>query len=663
MQQATSQVPQILWQPTEDFKRNSTLQHFLDFLKEKQNRVFADYPTLWKWSVDEKEVFWESVLQFFKVEYSGSYSSVITPPSAGGMIGTKWFDGILLNYAEHVFKNKTPQRPAIVFKSELTEIKEISWQELERNVAAIQYFLLNEAKIEIGDRAVAVLPNNVQAVEAFLSVNACGAIWSSCSPDFGAASIIDRFSQIEPKVLFISEEYIYNGKKFDKAGLINELKEALPSLKKIVIVPAVGVEKELSEKNFVNYHSILKYQSAELIFKRVPFDHPLWILYSSGTTGKPKAITHGVGGNLIEHLKALGLHQNCKSGDCFFWYSTTGWMMWNYALSSLLMGATLVVYDGSAGYPDLDVLWKFTADTRINHFGGGAAFFIQCMKSAIDPKKYDLSNLISIGSTGSPLTPDGFRWIYEHVKNDVWLQSLSGGTDVCSGFVGGCPMLPVYEGEIQCRMLGCAVEAFDENGSPVYEDLGELVITQPMPSMPVKFWNDEGNKKYFTSYFDVYPGVWRHGDWTKITNRGSLVIYGRSDATLNRGGIRIGTSEVYNAVESIDEITDSMVICLDKENGDQFMPLFVVLKEGVAMDDAFNKKVSTAIRQKYSPRHVPDKLYAVKEIPYTLSGKKMEAPVKKILMGISIDKAASTDAMKNPQALDYFVEWHKNHSF
>lgn len=663
MQDTIQPVPALLWKPTSTFKDQSIMHDYMIWLERNYQLGFDGYKSLWEWSVEDISTFWKSVLEYFKIDYSGTYTNVLKLPDNGGMIGAKWFDGIQLNYAEQVFKNKTESHPAIIFKSELEAIKTVSWNELEINVGSIQNFLKSVCDVEVGDRVVAVLPNNVHAVEAFLATNASGAIWSSCSPDFGASSIIERFSQIEPKVLFISDGYIYNGKKFDKKDLIEELKQALPSLNKIVIIPTLNSEVDIDDSVCISWNEVLKIQVSKPTFNRVNFDHPIWILYSSGTTGKPKAITHGVGGNLIEHMKALGLHQNCKEGERFLWYSTTGWMMWNYALSSLLMGATLVVYDGSAGYPDLEELWKFVQDAGVNHFGCGAAFYIQCMKSGINPNKFDLGKLISLGSTGSPLTPDAFKWIYEHVKKDVWLASLSGGTDVCSGFVGGSPLLPVYEGEIQCRMLGCAVEAFDEKGNPVYEELGELVITKPMPSMPVKFWNDLNNEKYYSSYFDVYSNIWRHGDWTKITHRGSVIIYGRSDATLNRGGIRIGTSEVYNAVESIDEILDSMVICLDKEDGDQYMPLFVVLKEGVEIDDVFSKKVASTIRQKYSPRHVPDKLFAVNEIPYTLSGKKMEAPVKKILMGISIDKAASVDAMKNPHALDYFVQWTKENKY
>jgi acetoacetyl-CoA synthetase len=403
------------------------------------------------------------------------------------------------------------------------------------------------------------------------------------------------------------------------------------------------------------WDAVLKTPFTELTFEPVPFDHPMWVLFSSGTTGKPKAITHSVGGCLIEHLKTLALHQDVRAGERYFWYSTTGWMMWNFSVASLLVGATLVLYEGSPAYPDMNRLWQLVEQAQITHFGGGAAYFLSCMRAGLAPgSATGLRSLRTIGSTGSPLPPEGFRWVYESVRSDVWLISFSGGTDVCSGFVGGNPLAPVVAGEIQCRLLGCKVEAYDEEGRPVREALGEMMILEPMPSMPIYFWNDPNNERYRSSYFENDPDTWRHGDWIKITDRGSVIIYGRSDATLNRDGVRIGTAEIYSAVESLPEIADSLVVGIELPDGAYRMPLFVVLREGYSLTDELNKRIKQTLRSQYSPRHVPDSIYLISEVPYTISGKKMETPVKKILMGQQADRVASPDTMRNPGALTAF---------
>ncbi len=629
----------MLWQPSKQFTESSNMFAYAQYLKREKNLDLNNYAELWDWSVNNISQFWESIWQYYEVLHDGSYQKVLlqTPE----MIGAKWFEGTKVNYAEHVFRNKASEYPAIIFQSETQTATEISWQELEEKVAALAAYFKAEG-IGKGDRIAAYLPNNPEALIAFLAANSLGAVWSSCSPDFGTASVIDRLSQIEPKILIACDSYSYNGKQFSKNETVAELADHLKGLKKLLIVGSA------------EWTNIMNNKSATLEFTRVDFSDPIWILYSSGTTGKPKAITHSVGGMLIEHLKAMGLHQNCKKGDRFFWYSTTGWMMWNYANAALLHGTTVVIYDGAPAYPNINVLWDLAEKTKITHFGAGASFYISCMKEGVNYEG-KLNHIQSLGSTGSPLPPEAFDWIYKNIKKDLWLISLSGGTDICSGFVGGNPYEPVYAGEIQCRLLGCKVEAYNEQGKPVYDELGEMVIEEALPSMPVYFWNDKGNEKYHSSYFEMYPGKWRHGDWIKITSRNSVIIFGRSDATLNRGGVRIGTSEVYSAVESVAEIKDSMVICTDEEGGEHYMPLFVVLREGFILDDALKAKIKAELRKQYSPRHVPDEIFQVAEIPYTISGKKMETPMKKILMGTPIEKAATKDAMKNPESLKFFL--------
>lgn len=650
-----------LWSPSEEFIQQSEMERYVQWLKAQKGRSFSGYRDLWQWSVSETGPFWESVLEFYQVLYDGDYAEVLSLPEEG-MMGTKWFDGIKISYAEHIFRHASPDHPAIIFKSERHPLTEISWDALSASVASMAAFL-KESGVGAGDRVVSFMPNIPEAIIAFLAVNSLGAIWSSCSPDFGTASVIDRFQQIEPRLLFVADGYSYNGKPYSKLSAISELTDALPTLEKIVFLPYLdeNARPVVDPRVVLWEEAVAKYPEAALSFVRIPFNDPIWVLYSSGTTGKPKAITHSAGGCLIEHLKALGLHQNVKPGDRFFWYSTTGWMMWNYSVASMLAGGTVVICDSSAGYPDLKVLWQLAGEAKINHFGAGAAFYIACMKAGLNFRDTPLvQHLESMGSTGSPLPPEAFEWIYEAVKEDVWLISLSGGTDVCSGFVGGTPYWPVYPGEIQCRMLGAAIEAYDEGGKSVTNELGEMVITQPMPSMPVFFWNDTGNQRYHSSYFEMYPGIWRHGDWIKITARDSVIIYGRSDATLNRGGVRIGTSEVYSGVEGLEEIQDSMVICIERSGGEYYMPLFVVLKEGVVLNEELKKNINRALRTQFSPRHVPDEIFEVMEIPYTISGKKMETPVKKILMGTNLAKAASKDAMKNPGSLEFFVKFAEN---
>ena len=652
-------VKKILWQPTAAFQNASHLRHYLEWLKNdpRYGLDFADYDAVWQWSVQEVEAFWQSVWDYFAVKSYTPYTNVLQ----GTMPRARWFEGATLNYAEHIFRNYTDDRPAILFQSERTALQEISWQELQHQVAALAAYL-RELGVGVGDRVVGFLPNIPEATVAWLATISLGAVWSSASPDFGAGSVLERFVQIGPKVLIAVNGYQYGGKSFDKTAEVQQLQRNLPTLLATVVIPYLP-EANAAWENSTPWTEAIAQTHARLEFTPVPFSHPIWVLYSSGTTGIPKAITHSHGGMLLEHLKYVHFHHDVQPGERFFWFTTTGWMMWNFLQATLLAGATIVLYDGSPGYPNMQVLWQLAERVGIQHFGISAAYVLAGMKAEISPRALDLSALRSIGSTGSPLPPEGFDWIYAQVKPDVWLTSMSGGTDVCTAFVGGNPLLPVYEGEIQCRTLGCAMQSFDAQGQPLLDEVGEMVITEPMPCMPIFFWNDPDFAKYTASYLEEYPGIWRHGDWLRITPRGSLVILGRSDATLNRQGIRIGTSEIYRSVEQLPEIQDSLIINLERADGESFMPLFVMLKPGFALTDALKKKINTQLRTDYSPRHVPDAIFAVPEIPYTISGKKLELPVKRVLQGKLLEKAVNLGSVRNPGAFEGFEEMERKGDF
>jgi acetoacetyl-CoA synthetase len=577
------------------------------------------------------------------------------------MPGAEWFPGTRLNYAEHVFAGKDGTEVAILHASELRELEEMSWGELRRQVAATAAGL-RRLGVERGDRVVAYVPNIPEAIVAFLAAASIGAVWSSCSPDFGPASVVDRFAQIEPKVLFAVDGYRYGGKDFDRRETVAALQEAMPNLKHTVVLPYLDPEPDLSPlRDALPWEQLQRDGAgAELSFERVPFDHPLWVLYSSGTTGLPKAIVQGQGGILLEHLKKLHLHIDAHPGDRLFWFTTTGWMMWNFLVSGLLTKAAIVLYDGNPGHPDMGTLWELAARAKVTMFGTSAAFIGACMKAEVEPGDgRDLSALKAVGSTGSPLSPESFDWIYEHLGTDTWLFSTSGGTDLCTAFVGGVATLPVYRGEMQARALAAAVEAWNEAGEPVVEEVGELVVTEPMPSMPICFWGDEDGSRYRESYFEMFPGTWRHGDWIELTRRGTAIIYGRSDSTINRGGIRMGTSEIYRAVLGIDEIVDALIVDVPRPGTDGWMPLFVVMREGAELDEELPREIARRVREECSPRHVPDEVFEIEEVPRTLSGKVLEVPVKRILMGTPVEKAASRDSLANPQALDYFVAMAK----
>lgn len=645
----------VLWTPTEEHIQRSNIKRYMNWLKEKKGLSFETHRQLWNWSVEQLEEFWESVWEYCEVKSATPYRCVLEERK---MPGAKWFPGARLNYAEHVFRNERSDRPALLFRSERVPYREVAWKELKEKTAAVAN-ALKKIGVKPGDRVVAYMPNIPETVIAFLACASIGAIWSSCSPDFGANSVIDRFRQIEPVVLFAIDGCQYNGKEFDKRPIVDELREKLPSLKKTILLPYLREDVQAPDDSVLLWDEIIR-EKAELSYEYVPFDHPLWILYSSGTTGLPKPIVQGHGGILLEHLKSLLIEENLTKESTFFWFTTTGWMMWNFLIGGLLVGATVVLYDGSPTYPDGNVLWELAEKARITHFGTSAAFINVCMKLGIKPKEsYDFSNLEAVLSTGSPLTTEGFAWVYKNVKDDICLVSCSGGTDVCTAFVAGSPILPVRAGIIQCRSLGANVQAFDENGNRLINEVGELVITDPMPSMPLFFWNDPNYERYLDSYFDTYPGIWKHGDWIKIDEEGGCVIYGRSDSTINRAGVRMGTSEIYRAVESLDEVLESLIIDLELMGRKSFMPLFVVLQPGTSLDEELKEKIKNEIRQKVSPRFVPDEIYQVEQIPKTLNGKKMEIPIRKLLLGFPLEKAVNPGSMANPEALDFFIELAK----
>lgn len=629
-------VPKLLWEPSAERVERATITRFA-----RATGHEGDYRDLWRWSVEDLEGFWGTVWDFFEVKASIPYERVL---GAREMPGAQWFPGARLSYAEHLFRDRDDSAVAIRHASELRELSAWTWGELREQTERIAAGL-RRLGVGRGDRVVAYLPNIPEAIAGLAATAALGATWSSCSPDFGARSVVDRFAQIEPKVLLAVDGYRYGGKDFDRRALVEEIADEIGAQ-----VAWLGhLSGEGWEDGFAG-------EREPLAFEQLPFDHPLWVLYSSGTTGLPKPIIHGQGGILLEHLKKLHLHVDAQEGDRLFWFTTTGWMMWNFLVGALLTPASIVLYDGSPAAPDLGVLWDLAEQTGMTTFGTSAAYVASCMKAGVEPRAgRDLSGLGAVGSTGSPLSPEGFDWIYEHVGADTWLFSTSGGTDLCTAFVGGVPTLPVYEGELQAPSLGAKVESFDEDGNALIGEVGELVITEPMPSMPIGFWGDDDGSRLRESYFSMYPGIWRHGDWIEITDRGTAIIYGRSDSTINRGGIRMGTSEIYRVVLADEDVVDALVVDLPREGTDGWMPLFVVLRPGAELDDALTARLKARIREDCSPRHVPNEIHAIAEVPRTLSGKVLEVPVKRILMGQPPETAASRDALANPAALDYFV--------
>jgi acetoacetyl-CoA synthetase len=658
----------LLWTPSAERVAGANLTAFTSWLAAERGQRFDDYHALWRWSVEDLEGFWQAVW-----DYCGIRASVAPERVLGrrAMPGAEWFPGARLNYAQHVLRREQPGADALLFLSETSPVAGLDWADLVGQVRIVGTRLRGMG-VRPGDRVASYLPNIPQAVIAMLATTSIGAIWTGCSPDFGWRGVLDRFLQLRPRVLFCADGYTYGGKTFDRRGELRKIAAGLDGLEHVVRVPLPGQPRGAGEDDdlgaggpgapqVVSWDVLLDHPAvlaAEFAFEQVPFDHPLWILFSSGTTGLPKAIVHSHGGILLEQMKLQVLHMDLRAGDRMFFFTTSGWMMWNFLVSSLLVGVCPVLYDGSPAHPGLDVLWRIAQDCGVSFFGASPAYVDMMAKAGIVPAAmFDLSGLRAIMPAGSPVSAECTAWFYENVKPDVWVCTGSGGTDVCTGFVGGVPTLPVYAGEIQAPHLGVAAYAFNRQGEPVVDEVGELVITEPMPSMPARFWGDPGDLRYKESYFSDFPGVWRQGDFFRINKRGGCFVLGRSDATLNRHGVRIGTAEIYAVLASVDEVADALVVNLDLPGGRFFMPLFVQLAGGLRLDDRIEDKIRDRLRREYTPRHVPDRIVQVPDIPVTLTGKKMEVPVRRILLGASADEAANRNAMANPASLDFFAAY------
>jgi acetoacetyl-CoA synthetase len=649
---------ELLWTPSADWIANANITKFTQWLGERRGLSFPDYESLRRWSVKETEAFWGALWDYFDIKSSAPYERVL---ASAKMPGAKWFPGARLNYAEHVLRRERAGADAVLFVAEGAAPIGVRWEDFAGAVRILAT-QLRALGVKPGDRVASYAPNIPQTMIAMLATTAIGAIWASCSPDFGSRGVLDRFAQLRPKVLFCVDGYRYGGKTFDRRDELGGVVAGMNGLELVVEISHLGSPGRLvtgiETRTFESLIDHPPVSANGFAFEQVPFDHPLWILFSSGTTGLPKPIVHGHGGILIEVFKTLSFHMDIHPGERAFFYSTTGWMMWNVVASMPMTGACPVVYDGAPAYPDVDALWRMADRCEVSFFGASPSYVDIMRKAGVVPKeRYALSKLRAIMPAGSPVSAECTAWFYSNVKSDLWVATGSGGTDVCSGLVGGVPTLPVYAGEIQARQLGAAVEAFDENGASVVDGVGELVIVKPLPSMPIFFWGDESGERYREAYFDVFPGVWRHGDLLRINARGGCFVLGRSDATLNRHGIRIGTAEIYRTLDAIDAIADSLIVNLDLPGGRFFMPLFVKLKPGVELDDALRKRIVDALRGAYTPRHIPDRIIAVAEIPYTLTGKKMEVPVRRILMGASPNAVLNRNAMADPRTLDSFVAY------
>jgi len=650
----------LLSTPSPEAVERARITDYARWLNSQGRRQGAgDYTTLWQWSVSQPAEFWASIWDYFDVLGSRGAGPVI---SGEQMPDITWFSGSTVNYARNALRaaKTTPEAVALVYRSEAGHAGALTYGELERRVAVLRA-ALGELGVGRGDRIAAYLPNSPQALIGLLATASLGAIWTSCSPDFGAPAVVDRFAQVSPKVLIAVDGYVYGGRKYDRRPEVAAIAAALPGLENMITVDYIGAWRAPDlPVPATAWESLDDRTATTCEFDDVAFDHPLWVLYSSGTTGLPKPIVHGHGGVVLEHLKALCLQQDIGAGDVFFWYTTTGWMMWNFLAGALLAGATAVAYDGSATHPETGELWRLAAETGVTYFGSGAPYLTACMKAGLRPAaEHDLSRLRGVGSTGSPLPPEGFDWAYAGIAvgaaDGFVLGSFSGGTDVCTGFVGPSPLLPVRTGIIAGPCLGAKVEAFNGAGEPVIGEVGELVLTEPLPSMPVGFWGDHTGERYRDAYFADFPGVWRHGDWIMILPDGGCVIYGRSDATLNRGGVRMGTSEFYRVVEDLPEVTDSLVIDTGTLGTEGKLVLYLVLAPGHSLTDELAARIKSVLRSALSPRHVPDEMHEVPGVPRTLSGKKLEVPVRKILTGTPLSEAADPDSLANPDVLSYYV--------
>lgn len=648
---AMTEARPILWQPDPARADATSLARFIHWLKTERGLEFADYQALWEWSVTDLDAFWTAIIAYFDLPVSG-WSTVLSDRK---MPGADWFPGAQTNMAGQLLRHAETRagHEAIILHSETFGRQVLTWDDLQMRVGAAQAALVAMG-VTKGDRVVAVLPNAVEALVAFLASASIGAVWSLCAPDMGHVAILDRFRQIEPKVLIAQDGYIHAGKQVDKRRVLDEIADGLPTLQHRVMVPALD---DLPQ-GWTDWASLQAAPQTPVIHP-VPFSHPLWIVYSSGTTGNPKPIVHGHGGVMLEAAKQ-SLHQDLTAQDRYCWMTSSGWIMWNSQWTALGQGATVALFDAAPNHPDMLEAWRMIAREKLTYFGAGAAFFMGCQKAGIRPgEDLDLSALRSVGATGSPLSQEGYDWVYAHVKPDLWLAPISGGTDLAGAFVCGNPMMPVRAGEMQCRALGNAVRAFDEAGQEVIGKVGELVCTAPLPSMPLYFWGDDDGSRLHDSYFDTYPGIWRHGDWIEFTPEGGSVIYGRSDATINRRGLRLGSSEIYRAVEGLDAVLDSLVIDLEFLGRDSFMPLFVVLREGLVLDDALRDQIRHAIRHAVSARFLPDDIVQMAEVPRTLSGKKLEVPVKKLLLGGDPATVVNRDSMANPDSFDAYIAYAK----
>jgi acetoacetyl-CoA synthetase len=651
---------ELLWTPDPEAAARTQVAQFMRRLADERGLHFGTYEELWRWSVSDLDGFWSAVWEFYDVQSEQPYEQVV---DTRAMPGAAWFRGSRVNYAEHVLRYEgraAPGEAALVHSSELRPLARTLWHELGAAVRTLAT-ALRALGVQPGDRVVAYMPNIPETVIAMLATTAIGGVWSSAAPEFGARTVIDRFAQIEPKVLFAADGYRFGGKVFDRAGEIRAALAELPTVEHVVWLPYLDPASQAPLPNAIAWDALLSGATPDVdafAYERVAHDHPLWVLFSSGTTGLPKPIVHGHAGTLLEHLKSTGIGQNLGPDTRQFFYTTTGWMMFNALLSALLQGSSVVLYDGHPAHPSPALLWQLAADAGATSFGASPTFVQIMQKAGIVPRElFDLSRLRSVLLTGSPVTPESTAWFYENVGANLWVTSPSGGTELCAGLVGGTPLLPVYAGEIQARLLGMDVHAWNERGEEVVDEVGELVVTSPAPSMPLRFWNDPDDARYRETYFEHFPGVWRHGDFIKINRRGGAYIYGRSDSTLNRYGVRIGSAEIYRAVEQLDEIADSLVICLELPGGEFYMPLFVRPADGVVVDDGVRARIVAKLRGDCSPRHVPDEIHAVDAIPYTLTGKKMEVPVRRILAGMPAERVASRDAMMNPAALDWYMDF------